>query len=315
MAKPQMAEVVPLLRGRIGTRANTSATSATIRASAMKRRIDMPVIVKGVGPRKAVTITKSMYSRIDVDPTYQRDVVPTEVNDLILALSSGGAVVDPVTLVSRSWASDGKLYVVDGLQRATAYMHLDLPFEADVHEVESIEAERQLFIAMNSRKAVTPNKIVMSWSGPSAALLRAVNAQPDHPMFGRVQWGGGGERIGAVILCRGMIAASSSLKEMGDVRSVLSRLDYTITQPAAKARAALFLRLVGIVFPRSYAPLLPVVALGRVAYERWNGRDPELPPPAILSRLSRINWPVIVPSYAGKFTSIVVDKIKSVWKA
>lgn len=310
------ADVVPLLRGRMGGksgRMSTVATSAKVREAVNKRRIDMPVIVTGVGPRRPITVTRALYHKIDVDPSYQRDVVSSEVNELIVALSHGGTIADPVTLVSRKWDDDGKWWVVDGLQRATALMHLDKTFEADLHEVDSITAERQLFLSFNSRQTVTPNRIVKSWPGPGAAMMRSVDEIPDHPLFGRIQWTGGGEKIAASIIAKGLVAATSGTVSAGEIRNTLSRLDYALSEPGGKARAQAFLRLVAAVFPKSYAPLLPVMSLGIVAHERW-AESADIPPLTVLSRLQRINWAAIAPSYAQKFRPLIVDKIKSTWK-
>lgn len=285
------------------------------RASAL--RIVSPLSLKGVGEGKLIRVTRDMFDRLDVDKRYQRDRIGDQVNKLITAIQSGGMIPDPVTLVKRNFSEAGvdpkKLWIIDGQQRTCAFFELDQEFQAMVHEAESLEAERAFFLVMQQRSKVSANTFVHSWAGPSADLLRAVDAQPNHPLAGRILWKTGAtNKIGAAILIRGLLCAVAGVQKQGDAGSTLSRCDHYLKSAEGKAKGAAFMRLAAAVFPK-YAKGLPMAALGMVAHVQWE-KGVIMPPDGVIRRISQINWETVVPSQAERFRPVVEMEIRKRWK-
>lgn len=296
----------------------------------MKRnRLTRATVVTGIeAVGKRTTITPGMFDKIDVDRRYQRDRIGPKVNELIEVIQSGGVIPDPITLCKRRWSEDGqvrasdKLWLIDGQQRFFAAMETETTIEALIYESDSLEAERNFFLAMNNSRIVNANVTVKAWPGPITILLKAVESNPDHPLYGRVEWSRtGGEHIGAAVLVRGLVAVTTGVFYGGDIQKMLSRADTAIQKDsAAKARATQFCRLIAHVFPRGYAPILAVSALGIVASRRWaqvKYNDPALlplPTTAQMDRMSRINWLAEVPSSAIRFRPVLEQMIDRAWR-
>jgi hypothetical protein len=301
-------------------RRNTVDRSAAVKAHHDKRRINAPIALTGIGAGKLINITLGMYGLLDVDPSYQRDEQSREITELITAIQNGGFIPDPVTLVRRQYGPEAdrkRLWIIDGQQRTAAFTRLDREFPALVYEAASHDAERNFFLVMNERKAVSSNTFVHSWPGPLVDMIRAVDVQPDHPMCGRVLWGqGSGDRISATVMVRGLVMVAAGTRGSGRVRNLLSRADHAMkTDPSAKERCRTFLHLAPAVFP-SYAPGLPMVALASVAYEMWTapGVRPTLPTAKSVGYIRQINWRIIVPSNAARYLPVIETEIKKRWK-
>jgi hypothetical protein len=308
-----------MVKGTVARRA-TRASSPMVAEKADSTRRRTPVLVKGVGAGKQTTITPDKFHLVDVDRRYQRDRISDEVLDLVYVLQKGGSIPDPVTLARRTFSEPGidprKLWIVDGQQRFMAHLELGRAMQAIVYEVESLEAEKTFFLAMNSRVQVSSNSIVHSWPGPVAAQLRTANETPGHPMHDRVQFARGGDKIAAGIIIRSLDALlSSSVNARGSsMQARLSHADLSMrTTPHARERVDCFLRLLGSVFPTSYAHTLGCLALARVAQSRWRG-EPYLPSASVLARLRAVNWTSVVPSSSGKFLPIVVSHVEKIWR-
>lgn len=294
----------------------TATTSDAIRRAVDARRLVAPLVVQGLGPRMTLRVTPEKYKLIDIDATYQRDEITSEVNQLIAVLRAGGSIPDPVTLVTRSWAKDGKLWVVDGLQRVSAHMQLDLSFDADVYEAPSLDTERALFLVMQSRVRVSSNREVKAAPYECAQMLRDAAQSAQHPLCNRVEfvWTGSA-KLGAALLIRGALHAAIGGSKVGRTQQQMSRLDYAFkADPETRPRVTAYFTLAGRVFPSDYALGLSLAALGSVAYERWKGKKPTLPNAMILSRLVRVSWGSLAPTPADRFRPLVEDHVRRIWK-
>lgn len=277
-----------------------------------------PVLLSGVEPGRLITIQPSHFGTVDVDRRYQRDKITEEINDLIYVLQNGGDVPDPITVVRRTYRENGdlsgKLWIIDGQQRFMAHMECGVSIRAMCHDVESLEAEKAFFLAMNSRRVVGANTFVNSWPGAVADIIRHASDTPGHPLYRRVMWrGSGGDAIGAAVLVRGIVAAATSQVAGGRIDHMLNMAETAVREPRSRLKAEGFLAVCGHVFPTGYAPILAVSALARVCAERWAVRI-ETPSAAVLSRLRRINWRVEVPSYAERFRPVLEARIKKLWR-
>ena len=52
-----------------------------------------------------------------------------------------------------------------------------------IHESESLQAEKNFFLALNARKGISADVIVKSWTGPGAALVIDAAHNSAHPIF------------------------------------------------------------------------------------------------------------------------------------
>jgi hypothetical protein len=297
--------------------------SATKRSPAERKAIDArrmggtPIVVTGISPAKRISVTPSMFRRLDVDPAYQRGRTDM-INKIVSALQEGGLVPDPVTIVSRPWSADpSKLWIVDGWQRVCAFQAMNLAFDANLHESESLEAERRLFIALNYKKGVSSNVTVKAWDGPSAIMLRAVNNDPGHPLYQRINFEQNTNscRLEAGAVVRAMCGATSGLMRGGETAYILRRIDASFEkETGAKERARLFLRLIAAIFPRGRAPSMPMGSLALAAYQRWKSGTPALPSEATIKRLARVNWGAEIPAFNEKYRVLLFAVIDRIWK-
>lgn len=297
-------------------RRSTRVLSAPVRAAAEARTNRAPLVVQGISLGRLITIKPSAFDRLDVDPSYQRGETGM-VGDLIRVLQAGGQVLDPVSLCRRPWQDPDKMWIVDGYQRVCAFQQLQVPFQAILYDSDSLDAEKKFFVSLNSRKAVSADLIVKSWVGPSGAMIRAADANPAHPLCGRIhmQQGTNRAKIGGTILARGMLAAATGLEPNGSAQRVLARLDHAISEKAAnKARAEHFMRLFPAVLTDKVPSVFVVIALAHVAYDRWKI---EIAPPktSVIEKLRVIRWDQEVPALTKKYQPVLAELVKRAWRA
>jgi hypothetical protein len=285
--------------------------SPAIAAAIERRTLKAPLTVKGIGQGRLVKIEVSQFSKLDVDPTYQRGET-NMVGQIVRALQSGGAVLDPVTLCQRSGDKTGKLWIVDGYQRTCAFQQLGIPFQAMIHESESVDAERQFFISLNNRKAVSANVIIKAWDGISGELMRSANEDFQHPLYNRInfQQGNNDNRISAGSLVRGMTAVVG-IDRSGSTHEHLSRLDTALHNRNARARVEFYLRLIGKACPKGFLPAIVLRGIGTVARERWSD-EVDLPHTRVLVRLYEKNWKEEV--LGEKYFAVLLDIIRKMWR-
>ena len=275
-----------------------------------------PIIVTGVTFNRRQLITPQNYHLLDVDPDYQRGDT-SEISAIVAALQAGGTIPDTPDLAERAWGPrDGKLWVLDGQQRICALQQLNMSFYANVHASESLEAERSFFLAMNARIALNSNTKVKAYNGPVAALLKALNAQPESGLCGRIEFNGsGGDRLGAAVLVLGIERLLSGTRSTNAIDKVLSKTDGLLATNAEKLKATTFCRLVATIFEKGYAKQLPVLSLAEVARERWAKGGMGLPQKGALARLRAINWKTALPGTGSGYQDYANAIVKRYWKA
>lgn len=319
MAKPMIDQIERTKAGR----RFSPFRSEQVRDLANKMRLGtQPIALAGISAPKKVTITRDMYHLIDVDDRYQRLRQDGWVRTLAEALRRGGTLPALPHLAKREWAigevsgAKQKLWILDGQQRIWAIFEADLEsFEALVHVSDSLDAERQCFAILNSQNKVSANARVWAWVGPSATLLRTVVEDEAHPLHNRVEFKhNGGERIGANVLIKGITSACGIINN-GDVGRVLTRMDACLTSdPTLKKHCTNYLRIVGEVYAKGYAPALALTAFGVVVNERMRAKTFVYPSPGEISRLQKVNWTTVTPTSANRFRTIVVETIDRAWR-
>lgn len=291
-------------------RNNTRTTSDAVRNAVEKRTLRAPVVIKGIGPGKLVTITPDKFKKLDVDPSYQRGRT-AEIGKIVRALQAGGKVVDPATLCYRKGDSNGTLWIVDGYQRVCAHQQLGLPFPAMVHESDGQDAERTLFIAMNERKQVSANVTVKAWDGPSAELLRRAHENEQHSLYQRLNFSQSHNdtRISAASLARSLLSALG-VEGTSNTTYILSRVDTALNDRFNRVRADGFLTLVGKVWPSGSPKMIVIRCLAQVAREHWD-TTVELPSDKVIVKLRDVNWDVPL---IDKYRTLIVERLRRVWK-
>lgn len=302
---------------RGGKKRPTIANNEAQRARVESVRKWKPVIVSGCSFKERRLITPQSYNILDVDPAYQRGQT-NEVSGIVAALQAGGTIPDTPDLALRAWGpQDGKLWIMDGLQRICALQQLNMSFYVNVHLTESLQSERSFFLAMNSRKALNSNTKVKAYNGPVAALLKYLNAREDSGVSGRIEFdASGGERISAAVMVSGIERLLSGSRSAGNIDKVLSRTDGLLASNEEKFYATQFCRVVGAAFEKGYAPRLPVLALAEIAREKWkaSGAKPTFPKPADIKRLRAINWKTAVPGGGAGWQDLANALVRKAWR-
>lgn len=304
------------MRMTMQTSKRSKAKSEAVRIKAELSRKYNPVAVRGITPGKLVTIPVEDFVHLDVDPTYQRGETQM-VGQIVSAIQAGGLVLDPVTLVARPWAKNDaeKKWIIDGYQRVCAFQQLGRPFQAMLHESESIEAEKQFFLSLNTRHAVHSNIIVKSWTGPGAEAIAKANASPSHALYERVNYvqNTNASRIPASVLVRGALIAATGKMTGGAIQKVLSRLDVAMGPPERRHLATKFLQLAGEICPKGTTNSFVLEVLGLAAWDRWS-RGGDYPSVSVITRLAKVNWKMEIPAFSEKFRPVATAIIDKIWK-
>lgn len=284
-------------------------------AAARAKRVNHPLLVTGVGPGRYTMLPVEEHKQLNIDERYQRIKIPSEISQLVYVLRSGGVVPDPITVAKRK---DGTLWVIDGQQRMWAYFECRIPMPMMIHPVDGFESERTWFLVMQQGVAVNADAMVYSWSGRGAEMIRGAADRPGSPILDRVNFGRGtrGLSFGAAILakaCNALLYHNVPSASGGRISIVLSRLDAAMESSSASLKMSAFFKLMAEIIPTTHrVKILTAVALGRVAGARWYAKV-EYPSPAIISKIRRINWDALVPTYAAKYLPSVIHEIERKW--
>lgn len=297
------------------------AESEAVREVARRRSIGAPLIIVPSGVRYTGTrlINQGSFKKLGIDERYQRVRLTEMVNSIIHALRAGGSVPDPVTVAIRP---DDTWWLVDGQQRFYAHLECDVPMLTAFYEVSDFEAERALFIALNRKIAVNANTMVKSWPGPTAAMVREANDKEGGPLYARVNLGNLAQRtFDASVVAKGVLVVATGIMPSGPIERILTRSDAGLkTNQSATERAEAFLKLIGAIWSDeklrtgNRVRLLPMIALGLVAYRRWTGKSPTQPNGASLRRLKIANWDTVATVHARRFLPVFERFIESRWK-
>jgi hypothetical protein len=303
------------LAARLKLRASHGAKTAALRKE--------PVLtIKGVTNPRYREFHPADHGSLEI-PDYQRPIQPSMVNDILRALQAGGIVVDPITVSRRTWsgARPGKYYIVDGQQRALAHIEAGKTIKAVMYDVESQDAERQLFVVLNTQKTVNANNIVGASGSKIAIKLREFDTNPKHPLFNRVYYSQGTARgmhnMAASVLLRGLsVALGLSARHSSlPVQKLMPALDAAYNEDKVDTYFSL---LAQITPAGKYGlRLLVAIAMGKVFAEKAEQYGHiVVPSNASMQSLKRVNWEkATMGSWALKFLPMIVDQIRDRWKA
>jgi len=277
------------------------------------RRVREALVVEGIGqPADTRTIQPHEFGSLRVDDTTYQRMRTSLVNELIYVIKNGGRIFGRVAIAKRP---DGSLWIVDGLQRFMAALECGVSIPADLYTSEGPQAEALLYQALNNRRNLAADNIVKSHQGPGAHMLMERVRTEGDPYYGNVSLGVGKRPYSAFILIKAMLAATTGLLPNGKAGQVCSRLDFALrNDPTAKARAEAILRLIPLVFPAIHPmKLLPAVALGLVAANRWQ-KVVVFPGPKTYEGLKRINWDTLFETASARFLPSVKAAIEKRWR-
>lgn len=304
-------------------RRDTRALSPAVAAQASAARKRSSIICRGISMGELVTIHPKDFDRLDVDRTYQRDRINQRVNDLIDAMQGGGEVLDPVTLVKRKFAQPlidpKKLWIIDGQQRVYAFISLNRPFQAMLHESDSIDAEADFFLAMDNRTKISASVVVHTWPGHAGKIIRSAAIDPNHPLYGRIDFKGkkGGYR--ASVLAQA-VASTVGASDRGQTQEVLSKIDHEVARDSHNiAKSKSILTLIPAIFQgtsdSAHQPAVALKALGAVARQKWQGAG-NAPHPCrkCVFNIQRMNWTQWAPTNNERFRGMLELEIGKRWK-
>lgn len=293
------------------------AESPALMAQAIRQRVVLPVLVQGVTLSPQVTIIPpSDFGLLNIDERYQRMRITNQVNTLITVIKSGGQIADPIHIAQRI---DQTMWILDGQQRFWAHDETQTPLRAHIHQVNSLEAETKLFYALNARTKITARGIIKGWPGLSGELLRKMASDPRSPIFELVDFTNNSHLpLDATTVIKGMLSVTTGIVGNGDMATrILPRLDAALKVPGNIAWAEEFVRLLAAVFDMNKhagrVRVLPVIALGRVAYKKYKAAGRPIYP-RTTGRLRATNWDTMVPSHAQKYLPILEDEMMKKWK-
>jgi hypothetical protein len=287
-------------------------------ASVQARKLILPVLVTGVKLADSITIIPyEKFALLNVDEKYQRVRIGTEVNQIVHAITSGGAIPDPIDIAERP---DGSWWIVDGQQRYWAHEECKLPIRAMIHKVSDHDAEEKLFIALNSRRKVSPKTIIKGWPGISGKFMRRLNDDQSSPFFGMIDFSQNTALpLDASAVLKGVLVAVTGLERVGgDMATViLPRTDAALAVTGRAAWAEEFVRLMAAVFNieknAGRVRILPILALAQVAHEKYTLAGRPIFPRSCAA-LRRVNWDTIVPTHAWQYMPVLTNVIKERWK-
>lgn len=274
-----------------------------------------PVLVKLTGQPKLVQIPVDQLSHIKVGE-YQRGTERGWIKQLAGVYARGGSNPCPIQVVKRA---NGDRYVVDGQQRLEAHKLLGLPILALTWNLEDLETERDLFVLLNWHKKIGASYVINAWSGEGGDLIRRLNAKVDSPLYQKIALGDHtGFRYTATSILRSFttLLGNDERSSNGSTLDVLHALDLACkTTSRVEEKVAVFSDLVGKVFKEYRPPFMAMMALARVAKDKWAKKTPYMPTGLELSALVRINWDEVIPGFKWVYFDLAVKAVAKRWKS
>jgi hypothetical protein len=301
-------------RGKTTTRPGL-AQSDKMFAAAKERRARQPVIVTGVQTLSEITvIAVEEFKKLNVCEVYQRLRITGEVNDLITVLKSGGQILDPIDVAERQ---DGSWWILDGQQRFWAHYECVVPIRAQIHRVQTLEQEAQLFTVLNSRIRVSSDGIVKAHTGPTATMIREYAERAESPFHGNISFGNPHTRLpfSATTVAKALSAVLRDAFLNGQINHILGYADDAIVSTEGKYLAKRFFDLMAIacnLTARNKA--LYVIALARVARRHWKNGHATMPTKMSCLSLRSLNIDGLVPTQATRFLPVIEAEIEKRWR-
>lgn len=290
----------------------TLATNTKVREASKNRRVQMPLIFSNSRQPEHVVISEKDIGKLVIDHRVQREEIKPEVNDLIMVIQGGGAILQPITLGKRK---DGTLSVLDGQQRLWAHIHCNKPIRADVWPVDSIDEERVAFNALNSRRSVYSNHIVATWPGPSGDFVRKVTTNEKHALWQNTDLGKNRDKpYSATIVMKAVLWFLTGITSSMATHKLMGRLDACFKSDAVSKRANIFLDLLTLLNPpRQRLRIVPALAIARVAHRKWE-KEIKYPTSRQVTAIQKINWETALPSGGMKFLPVAETILEQKWK-
>jgi hypothetical protein len=292
--------------------------SEALFAAAQASRLRQPVLVTGVKFASHVTVIQyADFGRLNIDrDKYQRGEHRIDVNTLITIIKSGGQIPSPIDIAERP---NGTWWIVDGQQRFLAHEAAKVPIKAHIHLVENVEAEERLFVALNSRRPLSPRTVIKGWPGLFGQFIRRMNTDEKSPVRGMVDLATNSHLpLDATVVLSGVLAVTTGSLPHGDtITSRLPRADMALKSTIGMAWAEAFVYLIAAVFGTRTGGrrvrVLPVLALARVAHRKYMAAGRPVFPKSC-ARLHATNWDTIVPSHARQYLPLIEQRIEKLWK-
>jgi ParB-like nuclease domain len=310
MSKPKDPTKPRVVRNRL-------IDSEAVRLSHLNRRGRKPIVLDALKSYRA-TLPPSRFKHLNIDEAYQRVRITGWVNDLIHTIKAGGTIPAPISIAERP---DGALYIVDGQQRFWAASECETSLEATIYKVpdprtDDYATEKKLFYILNRNRALSAIKRVGAWAGQVTTIIRRVVEAGGYPHPVDMN-SPGATTYSAPNLVRGVVAvlAPAASNAFGGIDAVLRYSETLLATKDAQQRAQMFLLLVPRVFPHpAQARMLAVIALGRVAFQRWADGVTEVDPTTI-NRMRRMNVLTYAPTWSVKFLPLVEGAFAQRWPA
>ena len=288
-----------------------NADSAALRQSALKKKRGDLLVVTGLGAPKFKILEGRELDKLGVDERYQRVRIGSEINHLVHILSAGGDIPDPIKVAKRP---DGSMWIVDGQQRYWAHVDAKKPLKAVIYDVADLETEQRMFVALNTSVQVKAEYIIKASGGETAGLLRTVNEDEGHPLYGKLLFRPGSDPFNVSVLARGLSALLTGSFHTKAIQKSLAVTDQALRQREQKIRAEAYLRMVGEVRENGKRQsLMEALAFGSVCRKRWHNCEPVIPNGSVMGALRRANYDGMVDGHALKYLPVIVAAIESRW--
>lgn len=284
-----------------------------VRDAVLSRRAQMPLVFKNSREPERIVVDEKALANLVIDPRVQREEVKPLVNDLIVALQSGGAVLQPLTLGRRV---DGTLSVLDGQQRLWAHIHCNKTIRADVWPVENIEEERLAHIILNTKRGQNPNHLAYVYPGQAGEFLRGIIDKPTHPLHNNTNCGKNPKRpYAASVLAKCLLTFLTGGTACVGIQTTMARLDTCFKTDGCAKRAGQFFDLLTLLnTPRQKLRPLPGVGIALIARKRWE-KAVVFPPAKVSTAIQKINWNTQVPSLNMICLPNVMKLLEERWKS
>jgi hypothetical protein len=291
------------------------AESDAIRLRNLARKQRKPVVLDALKSYRA-TIPPSRFKSLNVCEVYQRVRISEWVNDLIHTIKSGGSIPDPIAIAERP---DGSLWIVDGQQRFWAATECGISLEATIYKVpdprtDDYATEKKLFYVLNRTRGLSSIKRVGAWAGHVTTIIKRVIATGAYPHAVDLN-NPGASSYSAPNLVRGIVGLLSpaASNAFHGIDAVLGHSETLLTSKDSQQKAQAFLLLVPRVYPHPQAArMLAVIALARVAADRWRERIVEVDATTI-NNLRRMNVGAYAPTWSAKFLPLLESAYGARW--